>query len=122
MNPPSTIHARAVEMFPDLVDERLRPGDASWLGGHLEGCADCRADWKAYAETVALVRGVSRLEAPASFSRRVQARVRRGRRRILADRLALLPAAPLLVTVPILLLAAAAVALLLLLHAGSSAP
>ncbi len=44
----STKHARAQAALSDRLDGVIDPGEAAWLDGHLNACAECRATAVAY--------------------------------------------------------------------------
>ena len=61
----------ARDLFSALVDEALSPGERQDLEAHLAGCADCRRELDAFQRTIALVRTVPPVRAPAGFVDRV---------------------------------------------------
>jgi len=61
----------AREQFSALVDDALVAGERAALEAHLATCADCRRELQRFRDTVALVRAVGPLRAPAGFVDRV---------------------------------------------------
>jgi len=61
----------AREQFSALVDGALAPGERAAVEAHLATCADCRRELQRFRDTVALVRAVGPLRAPAGFVDRV---------------------------------------------------
>ncbi|PYN35547.1 MAG: hypothetical protein DME01_11460 [Candidatus Rokuibacteriota bacterium] len=59
------------EQFSALVDDALAPGERAALDAHLATCADCRRELQRFRDTVALVRAVAPVRAPAGFVERV---------------------------------------------------
>ncbi|PYN90734.1 MAG: hypothetical protein DMD87_00885 [Candidatus Rokuibacteriota bacterium] len=57
----------AREQFSALVDDALAPGERAALDAHLTTCADCRRELQRFRDTVALVRAVGPVRAPAGF-------------------------------------------------------
>jgi Putative zinc-finger len=61
----------ARERFSALVDDMLAAGERAALDAHLATCADCRRELQRFRDTVALVRAVAPVRAPAGFVDRV---------------------------------------------------
>ena len=61
----------AREHFSALVDDALSAGERATLEAHLATCADCRRELQRFRDTVALVRAVAPVRAPAGFVDRV---------------------------------------------------
>ena len=57
-------HDRARMLMSDGLLVDLEPDDAAWLGRHLDGCAECGRDWKAFRADHRLLR-----EPPRARSR-----------------------------------------------------
>ena len=57
----------AREQFSALVDDALTPSERATLDAHLATCADCRRELQRFRDTVALLRAVEPLRAPAGF-------------------------------------------------------
>jgi hypothetical protein len=51
-------HDRARMLMSDGLLATLEPDDAAWLGRHLDGCAECRRDWKAFRADHRLLRSL----------------------------------------------------------------
>lgn len=49
-------HERARTLMSDALLTALAPEDAAWLGRHLDGCAECGRDWKAFRADRKLLR------------------------------------------------------------------
>jgi hypothetical protein len=56
-------HDRARMLMSDGLLASLAPEDAAWLGRHLDGCAECGRDWKAFRADHRLLRSL-RDQAP----------------------------------------------------------
>jgi len=61
----------AREQFSAMVDDALVADERAALEAHLATCADCRRELQRFRHTVALVRAVGPLRAPAGFVDRV---------------------------------------------------
>jgi len=61
----------AREQFSALVDDALAPGERAAAEAHLATCAECRRELQRFRDTVAIVRAVGPLRAPAGFVDRV---------------------------------------------------
>src|ERR1700693_397943 len=46
---PESECARAHSLLTQFVDDHLAVGEATWLSGHLQACAECRAALAAFA-------------------------------------------------------------------------
>jgi len=57
----------AREQFSALVDDALTPRERAALDAHLATCADCRRELQRFRDTVAMLRAVEPLRAPAGF-------------------------------------------------------
>jgi hypothetical protein len=51
-------HDRARMLMSDGLLATLEPDDAAWLGRHLDGCAECGRDWKAFRADHRLLRSL----------------------------------------------------------------
>jgi hypothetical protein len=54
-----------------LLDEALEPAERARVEAHIMGCPDCRRELDRLRQTVALLRGLEPLRAPAGFVERV---------------------------------------------------
>ncbi len=61
----------AREQFSALVDDALSADERATLDAHLATCADCRRELQRFRDTVALLRAVAPVRAPAGFVDRV---------------------------------------------------
>src|SRR5213593_699944 len=57
----------AREQFSALVDDALATEERAAVDAHLATCADCRRELQRFRDTVALVRAVGPVRAPAGF-------------------------------------------------------
>jgi anti-sigma factor RsiW len=61
----------AREQFSALVDDALATEERAAVDAHLATCADCRRELQRFRDTVALMRAVAPVRAPAGFVDRV---------------------------------------------------
>jgi hypothetical protein len=68
-------HDRARMLMSDGLLVTLEPEDAAWLGQHLDGCAECGRDWKAFRADHRLLRSLrdQQLEPPRDLWARTSA-------------------------------------------------
>jgi hypothetical protein len=64
------------DRFSARLDEALAVEERAAFDAHLATCADCRREWRRFAMTVGLVRGIEPARAPADFVDRVLTAVR----------------------------------------------
>jgi len=63
------------ELLSAYVDEQVSPAERSRIETHLSQCAQCRGHLESLRGSVALVRGLDPVPAPAGFQEAVRARV-----------------------------------------------
>ena len=72
-------HREVHSLFVAAVDEQLGLPEVQRFEHHLQGCADCRAGWNRYAQTVQRVRELPRERAPEALASLIARRLKRKR-------------------------------------------
>ncbi|HJZ88986.1 MAG TPA: zf-HC2 domain-containing protein [Polyangia bacterium] len=74
--PPPLDHAQVQELFSDFRDGSLDPARTEAVRTHLHGCASCRKEYMAFADTVSSLMKL-KTPAPPDFVETVQGAIRR---------------------------------------------
>jgi Putative zinc-finger len=77
---------QARELFSAWVDGEAMPAERASVEEHLRACTDCRRELDRFRHTLALLRAVEPVRAPAGFAGRVLARARPAPRPRLLER------------------------------------
>lgn len=75
-----------VELMHDYLDEEIDPTSELVLREHLQSCKDCDLLFKEFKKTIAIVKGTSRMQAPANFSANVMALLPKEKKKVGAER------------------------------------
>ncbi len=74
-------HSEAKELLSEYLDGELCEDTCLELEKHLESCTDCSNDFEQLKKTVKALSGISMLEAPEDFERKVRERLKKRARR-----------------------------------------
>lgn len=74
-------HDEAKGLLSDYLEGELSEKNKEVLEEHLEGCADCRRELDALKETLNVLSGFRKVEAPEDFESKVTSRLKRRSRR-----------------------------------------
>lgn len=70
-----------IQLMHDYLDEEIDPKDELTLREHLKSCKDCELLFNEFKRTIAVVKGTSRIQAPANFAENVMAMLPKEKRR-----------------------------------------
>lgn len=66
----------------DYLDEEIDPKDELTLREHLKSCKDCELLFNEFKRTIAVVKGTSRIQAPANFAENVMAMLPKEKKKV----------------------------------------
>ena len=66
----------------DYLDEEIDPQDELTLREHLKSCKDCELLFNDFKRTIAVVKGTSRIQAPANFAENVMAMLPKEKKKV----------------------------------------
>jgi anti-sigma factor RsiW len=75
-----------IELMHEYLDEEITPDRERILREHLQSCKDCEAIFNELKKTIAFVRSVSHMQAPADFTANVLSRLPKEKRKIWMQR------------------------------------
>ena len=75
-----------IELMHEYLDEEITPDRERILREHLHSCKDCEAIFNELKKTIAFVRSVSHMQAPADFTANVLSRLPKEKRKIWVQR------------------------------------
>ncbi|MBL4955125.1 anti-sigma factor [Neobacillus sp. YIM B02564] len=76
-----------IELMHQYLDEEIDPEKEQILREHLRSCKECEIIFNELKKTVAFVKSISNMQAPADFTAHVLARLPKEKKKVLAARL-----------------------------------
>lgn len=76
-----------IELMHQYLDEEIDPEEEQILREHLRSCKECEVIFNELKKTVAFVKSISNMQAPADFTAHVLARLPKEKKKVLAARL-----------------------------------
>lgn len=75
-----------IELMHEYLDEEITPEQERTLREHLQGCKECEAIFNELKKTIAFVKSISNMQAPADFTANVLSRLPKEKRKIWMQR------------------------------------
>jgi anti-sigma factor RsiW len=75
-----------IELMHEYLDEEIDPADEVVLREHLQGCKECEILFNELEKSIAFVKSLSHMQAPADFTANVLARLPKEKKQVLMGR------------------------------------